>query len=140
MAELPYGQPTEFTVAKVEKKKQLDSGAIIFKLGLVNGDGEKFWPVEMFCPSGTTPPAEGNKETLVAKPPKQEGWAPGVDRPRKGGGGGGNRRSPQNDASIEAQVALKAAIQWAGYRQLEDPEEIPALTKTFARAIREAKA
>lgn len=134
-----FDQPTEFTVAKVEEKKTLDTGAVIYKLGLVAPDGEKVWPTEMFCPKGTTPPSEGNNETLILTAPKQEGWAPGVSRPRKGGGGGRGGRSPQNDASIEAQVALKCAIQWALANELNDAEVIPGLTRTFAEAIRGAK-
>lgn len=109
---LPFNTPTEFTIAKVEVKKELpaqgDRGAAtIFKLGLVAPDGSKGW-AELFH-RGAGGPTEGSKDTLTLEPPKQEGWLPSAKRPSRGGGFKGGR-SPADTAAIQRQHSQEMAI------------------------------
>lgn len=149
MADFPIDTPTEFTVKKVEVKKMLppknegEQPAVVMKLGLLAPNGAKGWPVEMWCPSATQAPKENQRVTLVVTKPDNPNWALKATPPRKGGGKPGGGRSPANDASIEAQVALKAAIEYAASVHNGNPVsvvDIHNFTVAFAKAIREAKA
>jgi hypothetical protein len=135
---LALNTPVAYAIRKVEEKKRLDSGAVIYKIGL-EVDGEKLWPVEIFNPK--PPPAEGSTETLIVTDSE---YGLKAKRPGQGGGGKGGR-SPADSASIEAQVAAKLAVEWGAmqYRNGEGPlltmEQLEQLTKGFAEAIRKAK-
>lgn len=134
MPDLPLNTETTFEIARAEIKKTLPpkdgkGPATVIKLGLKAPNGAKGW-AEFFCPDGITPPGEGTSETLVLEiSPYGQLQA---KRPRKAWSG-----NKKNDASIEAQVAFKGAIELAAAGQLEITE-IEATTKTFAQAIREA--
>lgn len=131
---LPIGFETTFKVARAEIKKTLSpkdgkGPATVIKLGLVAPNGEKGW-AEFFCPDGTLPPGEDTSETLILE---NSDYGLKAKRPRKGGWGGNKK----NDASIEAQVAFKGAIELAANGVIEITE-IESYTKLFAEAIRGA--
>lgn len=134
-------QPVKYTVAKVEEKKRLDTGAIIYKLGLVEANGEKLWPVEAFNPK--PPPTEGSTETLIITDSE---YGLKAKRPSQGGGGGRRPSDPEERKSIEAQVAAKLANEWAiaqlhasSGQTVLTGEQIAQATKDRMQAILEAK-
>lgn len=142
---LPLDTPTEFEVKKVTLKKTLepkkdgDPTPAIVTLGLVAG--ECAGQAELWIPNVEHLPAEGSKETLIIKPPKQEGWLPGAERPRKGVGGksGGFKFDPIEEAAkqamIVAQSARTAALEELRLSHQDGPDTLAEIRKSVDERV-----
>lgn len=129
---LPTGTPTEFKVAVVEKKRDLEPkgdmpAKVILKLGLVAGE-EKGW-AELFSDlNEATWPKVGSTETFILTQPENPEWALKAKRPPRGGGFGGGKRDPAQTKRIERMHAQEMAIRFLAARGgLGAGENVPAL-------------
>jgi hypothetical protein len=95
--------------------------------------------IQVVLPQDQIPPKAGDQLNGTLYPPKEGTSFPPSFYPRKGGkgGGGGYRKSPEEMASIEKQVALKCAVELvnAGNAITSD---IHSLTAQLYRAIKDA--
>jgi hypothetical protein len=94
--------------------------------------------IQVVLPQDQIPPKAGDQLNGTLYPPKEGTSFPPSFYPRKGGkGGGGYRKSPEEMASIEKQVAMKGAVDLiiAGKAVTDD---IAHLTSVLYRAIKDA--
>jgi hypothetical protein len=95
--------------------------------------------IQVVLPQDQIPPKAGDQLNGTLYPPKEGTSFPPSFYPRKGGkgGGGGYRKSPEEMASIEKQVAMKGAVDLiiAGKGNVAD---VSSLTRDLYRAIKDA--
>lgn len=92
--------------------------------------------------------ADGITMEVRVTPPRQEGWAPLIDLPRKGGGGGGGYRGPSPEeldlrareaalaAAVQVVVAARAGEEPGGARLQVLRGEVAATMEQFVRLLR----
>jgi len=110
---LPTGTPTEFTIRKVELKRELPAKdgrppKAIVKLGLEAPDGSKGWAESFENATPDSWPKEGSKQTFTLEAPENPNWLPKVKRSR----GGGRRRDPAETKAIQRQHSQEMALRW----------------------------